>query len=163
LTVAMQHPEAVVAMTSGGSQVSGYVSSSPFQEILLKKPGISKITDSFATFGGPTTLSVVYAKEAFVKNNPKVMQAFYAALREAFASIAADRSASIGKYLAVTDERIDRALIEATLAQPGCSFGIEPAGTLHVVELMHRVGLLKQLPMSWKDYFAEALHVGHGD
>ena len=162
LTVAMQHPDAVVAMTSANSQISGYVSSSPYQEILLKKPGITKITDSFAVFGGPTTLSVVYAKEAFVKKNPKVMQAFYAALREALASMAAERGGTIDKYLAVTHERIDRALIEEILSQPDFRFGIEPTATLHVAQLMQRVGLLKHKPTSWKDYFAEPLHAGQG-
>lgn len=52
LTVAMQHPDAVAAMTSAGSQISGYVSSSPYQEILLTKPGISKITDSLRRSAG---------------------------------------------------------------------------------------------------------------
>jgi NitT/TauT family transport system substrate-binding protein len=162
LTVAMQHPDAVMAMASADSQISGYVSSSPYQEMLLKKPGISKVTDSFAAFGGPSTFSVVYAKDAFVQNNPKVMEAFYAALREALASIAADRSASIDKYLAVTHEKTDRALIEAILARPDFTFGIEPAATLQLAQLMKRVGLLKQEPASWKDFFTGALHAVQG-
>lgn len=161
-TVAMQHPDAVAAMTSAGSQISGYVSSSPYQEILLKNPGISKITDSFAAFGGPSTFSAVYAKDAFVRNNPKVMAAFYAALKAAFASIAADRSGTIDKYLEVTHEKTDRALIEAILARPDFTFGIEPVGALQLARLMKRVGLLKQEPASWKDFFAGALHAGQG-
>jgi NitT/TauT family transport system substrate-binding protein len=162
LTVAMQHPDAVAAMISAGSEISGYVSSSPYQEILLKKPGISKITDSFAAFGGPSTFSVVYAKDAFVQNNPKVMAAFYAALKEALASIAADQSGSVGKYLEVTHEKTDRALLEAILARPDFTFGIQPAGTLQLARLMKRVGLLKQEPASWKDFFAGPLHAGQG-
>jgi NitT/TauT family transport system substrate-binding protein len=162
LTVAMQHPDAVAAMATADSQISGYVSSSPYQEILLKKPGISKVTDSFAAFGGPSTFSVVYAKDAFVQNNPKVMQAFYAALRQAMASIAADRGASVDKYLAVTHEKTDRALIEAILARPDFTFGVEPAATLQLAQLMKRVGLLKQEPASWKDFFTGALHAGQG-
>ena len=138
------------------------MSSSPYQEILLTKPGISKITDSFAAFGGPSTFSVVYAKDAFVQNNPKVMAAFYAALKEALASIAADRSGSVDKYLDVTHEKTDRALMEAILARPDFTFGIEPAGTLPLAQLMKRVGLLKQEPASWKDFFTGALHAGQG-
>jgi NitT/TauT family transport system substrate-binding protein len=160
-TVAMQHPDAVAAMSSG-SQISGYVSSSPYQEILLKNPGIHKITDSFTAFGGPATFSVVYAKDSFVQNNPKVMQAFYAALREALASIAADRAGSIDKYIAVTHEKTDRALFEEILARPDFTFGIEPSATLQLAQLMKRVGLLKQEPASWKDFFTGALHAGQG-
>jgi NitT/TauT family transport system substrate-binding protein len=162
LTVAMQHPDAVAALASPNSQISGYVSSSPYQEILLQKPGIRKITDSFEAFGGPSTFSVVYAKDSFVQNNPKVMLAFYAALREAMALIAADRGGSIDRYIAVTHEKPDRALMEATLARPDFTFGIEPAATLQLAQLMKRVGLLKQEPTSWKAFFVEALHAGQG-
>jgi NitT/TauT family transport system substrate-binding protein len=90
------------------------------------------------------------------------MQAFYAALKEALASIAADRSGSIDKYLAVTREKTDRELIDAILARPDFTFGVEPLRTLPLAQLMKRVGLLKQDPTSWKDFFAEALHAGQG-
>jgi len=90
------------------------------------------------------------------------MAAFYAALKAALASIAADRSGSIDKYLEVTHEKTDRALIEAILARPDFTFGIEPVGALQLARLMKRVGLLKQEPASWKDFFAGALHAGQG-
>jgi NitT/TauT family transport system substrate-binding protein len=162
LTVAMQHPDAVATLTLPNSPISGYVSSSPYQELLLSKAGISKVTDSFVAFGEPSTQSVIYAKDSFVKANPKVMEAFYAALRQALASIAADRGGSIDKYLDVTHEKTDRKLIDAILARPDFSFGVEPTGTLKLAQLMKRVGLLKQNPNSWKDFFAEALHAGQG-
>jgi NitT/TauT family transport system substrate-binding protein len=162
LTVAMQHPDAVGALLAPNSQISAYVSSSPYQEIALQKPGISKIADSFESFGRPCTFSVVYAKEVFVKGNPKVMEAFYAALKEALASISADRSASIDTYLAVTHEKIDRSLLEGILARPDFTFAIEPSGTLQLAQLMKRAGLLKQNPNSWQDFFVEALHAGQG-
>jgi NitT/TauT family transport system substrate-binding protein len=162
LTVAMQHPDALGALLAPNSQISAYVSSSPYQEIALKKAGISKIADSFESYGRPCTFSVVYAKDAFVKANPKVMHAFYDALKEALASIAADRGASVDKYLAVTHEKIDRALLEEILARPDFTFGIEPSGTLQLAQLMKRAGLLKQNPNSWQDFFVEALHAGQG-
>jgi NitT/TauT family transport system substrate-binding protein len=162
LTVTMQHPDALAALLAVNSQISGYVSSSPFQEIALGKSGINKITDSVEAFGGPGTLSVAYAKETFVKNNPKVIESFYAALREALASIASGRSEAIDKYLAVTNEKINRALIETILARPDFTFGIEPIGTLNMAQLMQRVGLLKRKPASWKDYFVEPLHTVQG-
>jgi NitT/TauT family transport system substrate-binding protein len=161
-TVAMQHPDAVATLTLPNSPIAGYVSSSPYQELLLNKPGISKVTDSFVAFGEPSTQSVIYAKDSFVKANPKVMEAFYAALRQALASIAADRGGSVDKYLDVTHEKTDRKLIDAILARPDFNFGVEPTGTLKLAELMKRVGLIKQNPTSWKDFFAEALHAGQG-
>jgi len=162
LTVSMQHPDALAALSVANGPIAGYVSSSPYQEIALKKPGISKITDSFAAFGGPSTFSVVYAKDAFVRKNPKITAAFYAALREALASIARDPNAAVDKYLVVTHERTDRALLQEIMTRPDFSFGIEPKATLALAQLMQRVGLLKQKPTSWKDFFAEPLHAGQG-
>jgi NitT/TauT family transport system substrate-binding protein len=162
LTVTMQHPDALIALMAHSSQITAYVSSSPFQEIALKTPGISKVTDSFAAFGGPATFSVVYAKKRFGTDNPVVMAAFYAALREAVALIASQRGTAIDEYLEVTREKTDRAVIEEILTRPDFKFGIEPVGTLPVANLMHHFGLLRQTPTSWKDYFADPLHSGQG-
>jgi NitT/TauT family transport system substrate-binding protein len=162
LTVTMQHPDALIALTTRSSQITGYVSSAPFQEIALKTPGITKLTDSVAAFGGPTTLSVVYAKKRFATDNPVVMAAFYAALRESVAMIATQRGTAIDEYLEVTREKTDRAVIEEILARPDVTFGIEPVGTLAVARLMRQFGILKQQPESWRDYFADALHAGSG-
>src|ERR1019366_5182321 len=116
LTVTMQHPDALTALMTRSSQITGYVSSSPFQEIALKRPGILKLTDSVAVFGGPTTLSVVYAKRRFATDNPVVMEAFYAAVREAVAMTGSQRGTAIDEYLEVTREKTDRTLIEEILA-----------------------------------------------
>lgn len=161
-TVAMQHPDALAMLVAPNSQIAVYVSSSPFQERALKDKRVSKITDSFAAFGGPGTFSVVYAKEAFMASNPKVVEAFYAALQEAVDSIQKDRNGALDKYIAVTHDKTDRALLGEIMARPEFTFGMEPKGTLNVAELMHRVGLLKQEPKSWKDYFFEPLHGRHG-
>ena len=162
LTLTMQHPDALIALTTRSSQITAYVSSSPFQEIALKSPGITKLTDSTAAFGGLTTLGVVYAKSQFPTTNPKVMEAFYAALREAIAMIADRRDTAIDEYLELTREKTDRALIAEIMGRPDFQYGVDPVGTLTVAQLMHRYGLLKQQPASWKDYFAEPLHTGKG-
>jgi NitT/TauT family transport system substrate-binding protein len=142
--------------------LAAYVSNPPFQERALKSPGIAKITDSFEAFGGPSTFSVVYAKESFATSNPKIVAAFYAALQDALTSIGNDHRGAIDKYLAVTKERTERALLEDILNRPDFTFGSEPTGTLPIAELMHRVGLLKNKPASWKDFFAPLLHGAQG-
>jgi NitT/TauT family transport system substrate-binding protein len=160
--VAMQHPDALAALISPNSQIAGYVATSPFQERALQVKGISKVTDSYEAFGGPGTQALVYAKQAFISNNPKVVDAFHAALREAVASIEQDRGAALDKYLAVTREKTDRALLEAILARPDFSFGLDPLGTLQVAQLMFRIGLLKHNPASWREYFFERPNAGSG-
>jgi len=158
LTVAMQHPDALTALISPSSPISAYVSSSPFQEVALQQPQVHKLTDSFEAFGGPSTFSVVYAKADFTKNHPAAARAFYAALDEAMASIAKDPSGSIDKYVAVTGDRTDRALLSSIMSRPDFTFSTAPQHTFDLAQFMHRVGLLKHEPKSWRDFFAEGLH-----
>lgn len=162
LTVAMQHPDALTALISPNSPISAYVSSSPFQEVALQNPQVHKLTDSFEAFGGPSTFSVVYAKAEFAKKHPAAARAFYAALDEAMASIARDPTGAIDKYVAVTGDRTDRALLSSILARPDFTFGASPQHTFDLAQFMHRIGLLKHEPKSWRDFFAEDLHDRNG-
>jgi NitT/TauT family transport system substrate-binding protein len=155
LTVAMQHPDALAALVAGGGTIAGYVSSSPFQEEALKYPAVHRITDSFAAFGGPGTLAVVYGKASFETREPKVAQAFHQALEQAVASIKADHSAAITKYIDVTHDHTNRALLEAILARPDFTFGTAPQGTVKMAQFMRKIGLLKHDPKSARDFFVE--------
>lgn len=157
-TVAMQHPDALAALIAPNSPIAAYVSSSPFQEQALTVPGIRKLADSFTAFDGPSTFSVVYAKAAFATKHPQAAHAFYQALGEAMASIAANPSGALDKYVKITGDRTDRAVLEAIMARPDFTFGTTPQRTLALAQFTHRVGLIKHEPKSWQDFFAEALH-----
>jgi NitT/TauT family transport system substrate-binding protein len=161
-TVAMQHPDALAALISPNSPIAAYVSSSPFQEVALKHPEIHKLTDSFAAFDGPSTFSVVYAKAEFFKKHPEAGRAFYSALDQAMAIIAKDPSGSVDKYLEVTGDRTDRALLASIMARPDFTFSATPQRTLDLAQFMYRIGLLKREPKSWQDFFAEPFHDRNG-
>ncbi len=163
IEVAMAHPEAYAALTSKAGGITGYMASSPFQERALKVPGITKVADSFQIQGGPATLSVIYAKSDFVKNNPKLVEAFMAAQRRAVDLIKTDLKGSIDKYYAVTGDKTDRAIVEEILASPEYDFDIYPKESMKIADFMYRTGALKQKPSSWKDYFFETVHSEKGN
>ena len=163
IQVAMAHPEAYAALTSKAGGITGYMASSPFQERALKVPGITKVADSFQIQGGPATLSVIYAKSDFVKNNPKLVEAFMAAQRRAVNLIKTDLKGSIDKYYAVTGDKTDRAIVEEILASPEYDFDIYPKESMKIADFMYRTGGLKQKPSSWKDYFFETVHSEKGN
>lgn len=162
IEVAMAHPEAFAALTSKAGGITGYMASSPFQERALKVPGITKVADSFKILGGPATFSVSYAKSDFVKNNPKLVEAFVAAQRRAVGLIQSDLKGSIDKYFAVTNDKTDRAIVEEILASPEYDFDIFPKESMKIADFMARTGALKQKPASWKDYFFEPVHADKG-
>ena len=158
IQVAMAHPEAYAALTSGAGGVTGYMASSPFQERALKLPNITKVADSFSIQGGPATLSVIYAKSDFVDKNPKLTAAFMEAQKKAVAMIKSDLKGSIDKYYAVTKDKTDRAIVEEILSGPNYDFDIFPKESMKIADFMVKTGALKQKPTSWKDYFFATVH-----
>jgi NitT/TauT family transport system substrate-binding protein len=161
LEVAMAHPESYAALISR-AQITGYMSNSPFQERALKSPGIRKIGDFFDVVGGPATLSVAYGASSFIDGNPELAAAYVEALNEAVASIEANRELAIEKYLKVTEDRTDRALIAEILNDPKHTFGSTPLCTMKVATFMHKIGILKTEPQMWSDYFFSATSSGTG-
>jgi NitT/TauT family transport system substrate-binding protein len=138
------------------------MSNSPFQERALKSPGIRKIGDFFDVVGGPATLSVAYGASNFIDGNPELAKAYVDALNEAVASIEANRELAIEKYLEVTEDRTDRALLAEILDDPKHTFGSTPLCTMKVAKFMHRIGILKSEPAQWSDYFFAATTSGTG-
>jgi NitT/TauT family transport system substrate-binding protein len=149
----MAHPEAYAALTTRSDPITAYMASAPFQERALKLPGIRKLVDSFEVLGGSSTFSVAYAKADFVEKNPKLVSAFMAAQRQAVAEIKQDLSDAIDKYIAITGDKTDRALMEEILKSTNNDFDIFPKKTIEVAIFMNEIGLLKARPMSWRDYF----------
>jgi NitT/TauT family transport system substrate-binding protein len=157
IQVAMAHPEAYAALTSRAASITGYMASSPFQERALQQPGIAKVIDSYKILGGPSTLSVIYAKSDFVEKNPKLVDAFMAAQKAAVASIRNDLPGAIDKYFAVTSDKTSRAIVEEILKSKDYDFDIHPKATMPVADFMVRTGILKVKPASWKDFFFDTV------
>ncbi|OKO71958.1 hypothetical protein AC629_38755 [Bradyrhizobium sp. NAS80.1] len=156
--VAMQLPDAYAALVNGGTPVTVAYLSSPFQERALTNPKIHKIADSFEIQGAPATVNVTYAKADFVRDNPKLVAAFYEAFREAMALIKANPRLSIDKYVEATGDKTDKALLLSILTGPQFSFDIAPKNTKQLADFLARTKVLSVAPTSWKDYFFDAAH-----
>jgi NitT/TauT family transport system substrate-binding protein len=155
IQVAMQLPDAYAALVSGGTPVDVAFLNSPFQERALANPKIHKIADSFAIQGAPASLSVAYSKADFVRDNPKLVAAFYDALGKSMASIKDNPQAAIDKYVDSTGDKTDKALLLSILTGPQFSFDAAPKNTMQLAAFMARAGILNTPPASWKDYFFE--------
>jgi NitT/TauT family transport system substrate-binding protein len=155
LQVTMQLPDAYAALISGGTPITAAFLSSPFQERALNNPKIHKIADSFEIQGSSATVNVVYAKADFVRDNPKLVAAFYDALRESIAAIKEDPGSAIDKYAEATGDKTDKALLLSVLTGPQFSFNIAPKNTKQLADFLTRIGVLSAAPTSWKDYFFE--------
>jgi NitT/TauT family transport system substrate-binding protein len=163
LTVGMAHPDAAVALLSGGGGITGHFSSPPFMEREVGKPPLHSILSTYDVLGGPATLNVLLARHQFHDENPRAQQAFVEALEEAIELINHDKPAAAAMYkrLAQAPESVEEIL--RMLQDPRIVFTSTPHGVLRTAEFMHRIGRIKERPGSWKDLFFENMHGRNGN
>ena len=101
LTVTLPHPDATAAMLAGGTEITGYFSSPPFQQQALRDPKVRRLLSSYKVLGGPATAILLWTTSEFRSENPKTYGAFLAALEEAMAVIERDKAAAADTYARV--------------------------------------------------------------
>ena len=157
LTVSMSYPDAVAAMLSRKSQITAHVASAPFSYMELDSPGIHKVFNSVELFGHVTTI-MAFTTEQFRAANPKLTASFVAAMKEAIEFIAANKQEAARIYVQAARVKSPEAEILRIIDDPDLRFTLAPEGIMIYADFMHRVGLLKVKPATWKDVFASELH-----
>lgn len=160
--VQLGHPEALAALLNPQHEVNSHFSIPPFQDIAIKSPLVHKVFVSNDVLGGPITISNCFAKQGFVDANPLKVKAFLAALDEASELVARDPKAAAEIYLKITREKIALDDLVAIIKQPGAIFSATPQRTMLWADYMHRIGLIKQKPASWKDFTFPIIHDRNG-
>lgn len=156
LTQTVPHPDATAALIAGKTELNAHFANPPFQDQeLAANPAAHIVLDSYEVLGGPTSATVLYATEAFVRNNPKTYAAFLDALNEAAAFIGKHPEAAADAYLRVTKGKIDRALLLKVIKDPKVRFTVTPNNTLALATFLHQIKAIRNKPASWRDYFFE--------
>jgi NitT/TauT family transport system substrate-binding protein len=156
LTLALPHPDAAAAVIAGRTEIDSHFGNPPFQEQeLAGNPNAHIVLNSYDVLGGPSSSTVLYATEKFVKDNPKTYLAFVDALAEAAQIATRDPELAADAYLRVTHARIDRAFLIKVLRNPQFQFKVAPQNTLGLARFMHQAGAIRKAPASWRDYFFE--------
>jgi NitT/TauT family transport system substrate-binding protein len=158
LTVSMGHPDAMAALLSGGGQIDSHYSSAPFQYKQLATPGIHLVVSSFDTMGGPHSVGALVMRTKFRSENPKTLAAIRAAFDEATEWVKTNHREAANSYLRVTKEKIAAEELLAMMEKPEIQFTNRPLGVQRFSEFMHRIGLVKAKPESWKDLFFPEAH-----
>ncbi|VXC15830.1 ABC transporter substrate-binding protein [Burkholderia sp. 8Y] len=154
LTQAVPHPDAAAAIIAGGTEIDAHFANPPFQQQELAGNAKAHIVlSSYDVLGGPSSATVLYATEKFRNDNPKTYRAFVDGLADAarFVTQHPDEAADI--YLRVNQAKIDRELLVKVIKDPSVQFKIAPQNTFALAQFMHRVGVIKNEPKSWQDYF----------
>jgi NitT/TauT family transport system substrate-binding protein len=155
--VAMSHPDGTAAILSK-REITCHLTAPPFQFEQLRDSGIRKVFDSYQAVGGPHTFNLVWASEKWVKANPKLVKAFVDALKEANDFIAEKPGDAARIY--VTSEKSKSSVEEILrdIKAEGIKYTQTPSGLMKFATFMNKIGMIKAVPASWKDYAYEHLH-----
>src|ERR1700694_3980369 len=149
LTVAMAHPDATIALLSGG-EVNNHFSVPPYQYQELKAPGVRAVLDSTDVMGGPATITVFFGTVKFHDANPKTMAAINAAITEAMDFINKNKRAAAETYRKARKDKMSVEELAAMFDLPGFAFTMAPHGTMQYAEHMFKTGVIKTRPAIWK-------------
>jgi NitT/TauT family transport system substrate-binding protein len=163
-TVALPHPDALLAFMSNAAGVNAHFSSSPFYEQEIKLPGARLLTTNYEILGGPATAVLLTASAKFRDANPKAYQAFLDALSAAIDAINADKRAAAQLYLDVardTKSSVDD--IVAIISDKDYAFTLKPQKVLKTAQFMATIGAIKHSPASIDELFFPEIAALKGD
>lgn len=153
-TITLPHSEATSALLSRQGIVSLHFSVPPFSTRELADPSVHEVTNSVRITGNPASLNVTFLTEKFYTNNPVICRAYIAALSEAMGIINRDKPLAAQIYIdADKGAATDIKMVESILNDPSLNFTIIPHGVEYFTTFMHKIGMLKSTPASWKDMF----------
>lgn len=161
LTTSLPHPDAMAALLSN-TEITAHFASPPYQYVELKR-GLHRVATSYELMGAPATFSVTYATEAFAKENPKTLTAFYKAMEDSQKFIRENPEAAADIYLKSSKEGVSKAEVLEILKDKDVQFTMRPRSFVAYAKFMKDVGTLKSTPASWKDLFFGNAHGESGD
>jgi sulfonate transport system substrate-binding protein len=163
-TVSLTHPDGVVAMLSGKSELTAHFTSPPFHQRERKDPKIRTITTSNEIMGGPSTFTMLYAPQKFHDENPKAYAAVLRALQASIDFINKDKKAAAEVFLK-SDEGKGWKLedLMEVLDDKDVRFTTSPESVMTYANFMGEVGSIKNRPKAWQDMFFPEIHAVPGN
>jgi len=158
LTVSMSHPDGTAAMLSGKSEITAQLSAPPFQYQQLEDKRVHRVLASYDVLGGAATFNSLYATSKFRDENPRTWKSAFDALGEAMLFIGNNRGDAIRIYIQAEKSKLSPDFLAKMLDGPDMRFTVTPENTIKYAHFMHKVGMLKNQPQSFKDYYFPEVH-----
>jgi NitT/TauT family transport system substrate-binding protein len=158
LTVSMKHPDAMAALLSGRSEITGHLASPPFMFQELKDRRVRTLVNSFDVLGGPHTFDVIWSGKRFHDGNPRTYRAVLAALEEAVAYIERNKRSAAELYVRVSKSKESVEDVNEMLARQPVHYNTTPLKVSVFADFMYRTGSLKERAKGWKELFFPEIH-----
>jgi NitT/TauT family transport system substrate-binding protein len=157
-TVSLSHPDGLAQMMSGKSEITAHLTSAPYQYEELKDKRVHKVLDSYEVLGGPHTFNSVWATAKLYEGEPKVVQAFLAALEEAMKYIKADPDGAAKLWVKNNNSKLPVEEAARIIKLPENEWTMTPKKTMAFADYMSRVVMIPVKPESWKDLYVKNIH-----
>ena len=129
----------------------------------LEDKRVHRVLDSYDVFGGPHTFIVVWGTAKLYEGEPKVVQAFLAAARDATKFINDDPAAAAAIWVKINNSKLPVAEVEKIIRDKVNIWTMTPQKVGMMADYMGRAGMIPVTPKSWKDMFIDAVHDLPGD
>ncbi len=153
LTVSMGHPDAMAALLSGSSEITGHFGSAPFMYQEEQSPRVHRVLNSYDVLGGPHTFNLIWTTTRFYERNPKVIEAFMAALERALATIRDQPLEAAAVWARVEKAKLTPEQAAAMIRRPENEWTTTPKGIMQFARFMSETGALPARPDDWRDLF----------
>jgi len=157
-TVSLSHPDGLAQMMSGKSEITAHFTSAPFMYTELADKRVHRVLNSYDVFGGPHTFNVVWASAKLYEGEPRIVQAFLAALRAAIKQIEDDPAAAAALWVNADKSKLTPAEAERIIRDKENTWTLTPQKVMVVADYMARVKMIPVAPKGWKDMFIDAVH-----
>jgi NitT/TauT family transport system substrate-binding protein len=157
-TVSLSHPDGLAQMMSGKSEITAHFTSAPFMYQELEDKRVHRVLNSNDVFGGPHTFNVVWATAKLYEGEPKIVQAFLAALRTAMKEVNDDPAGSAALWVKADKSKLTPAEAEKIIRDKDNTWTMTPQKVMVVADYMARVGMVPAKATSWKDMFVGDIH-----
>ncbi|OYR12577.1 ABC transporter substrate-binding protein [Brucella thiophenivorans] len=161
-TVSMGHPDAQLALMGGQSEINSHFGSPPFQNLEAKTAGAHKVLDSYDVLGGSHTFTAIWAKNDFIENNPKLVEALMAALEESISFITTNPEKAAQIWMKAENTNLTQEEVVALIKDPQTKWTTTPERLLPYVNYMARVGLITRDTDNWRDLFFDTVKDANG-
>ena len=161
LTVSMSHPDAMIALLSGKSEITAHFANPPFQYQELEQ-GMKLVLDSYKVLGGRATSSLLVGSMRYSEHNPRTTRTVAQALDQAAQWIGAHPAEAAALYIAKTRSREEPAFVLKQLRDPEISYSVVPERLWAYADFMHSTGVIKIKANDWGELSLPNLHNRQG-
>lgn len=155
LTISRSHPDAMIALLSGNSEITCHFTVAPFYQAEVADPSVRRILHSYDVLGGKHTNSLLLGPNAFIEQNPILTTAMVKAFEQVNDVIRHNPREAAAIYKDMTgDKRSSEEQLESLIKDPEVEYTTAPVNIGPFVDFMHLAKTIKRKPERLSQMFA---------